>query len=151
MVRSILRILFAAAMTLSMTLGVFAGAGVSLASAAGSPTGAVVPGYSPVASVPTGVSYCYPSGYNRQGWRCGWRLAQAPYNLGSYYNRYYYGGYNYNYYGYYPYYNSGYGGRGPYPVINDYGGMPRYGYYYPYYYNSNNMYNRKTCYYGGYC
>ena len=92
MYRSMFRVFFTLAMTLSLTFGAFAGIGTSLASAASSqPTAAA--GYHPVASVPTGVNYCYPSGYNRQGWRCGWRLAMAPYNLGSYNNCGYYGGY----------------------------------------------------------
>jgi len=55
---------------------VFFGIGTGMVYAASSqPTTA--DGYHPVASVPTGVNYCYPSGYNRQGWRCGWRLAMA--------------------------------------------------------------------------
>jgi hypothetical protein len=146
MMRSVFRMLFTAAITLSLALGVFSGIGTSLALAATSQPAAAA-GYNPVGSVPTGMNYCYPSGYNRQGWRCGWRLAQAPYNLGSYYNGYYgyygYNGYN-GYYGYYPYYNSGYGGRNPYPpVINDYGGLPRFG---PYYYNTCYYYNNPYCY-----
>ena len=126
MLRTTLRMLFTVSMTLSLTLGVFSGVGTSLASAASSQP-AAASGYIPLGSVPAGVGYCYPSGYNKAGWRCGWRLAQAPYNLGTYYN-------NYNYYGYYNgYYNSGYGGRGPYGYMADYGGKPRYG---NYYYNS---------------
>ncbi len=162
MLRTLFRIFF----TISLTLGAFAGLGTNLAYAASQPPTAA--GYNPVASVPSGVDYCYPSGYNKQGWRCGWRLAMAPYNLGGYgycggyyggysgcgyyggYNNCYYGGYNncnyggYNncYYG--GYNNCNYGGYyGGYrnSNISDYGGQPRYGYYGGY------------CggYYGGYC
>jgi len=106
MARTMLRVIFALVVSLSLAFGVFAGAGVSQAFAADQPSG-----YNPVASTPPDVGYCYPSGYNRQGWRCGWRLAQAPYNLGSYYNGYYYGT------------------GGPYGT-GDYGGLPRYCYYY---------------------
>jgi len=135
MLRSMVRIFFTLVLSLSLTLGVIAGFGTSPASAASQPTASA--GYNPLDSIPTGVNYCYPSGYNRQGWRCGWRLAQAPYNIGDY-NRYY--GY---YYGYYPYY--GYGGQPP--IVNgqvDYRGAPRYGYpYYPYYpyYQTRSCYN----------
>ncbi len=128
MFRSMFRVTFALVVALSLALGLFAGAGTHTVFAA---------------SDPDGTGYCYPSGYNRQGWRCGWRLAQAPYNLGDY-NRYYYGnGYyyynNYNYgYGY-PYYNGGTGGQPE--NISDYGGRPRFGwYYYGYYNNGYNNY-----------
>jgi hypothetical protein len=145
MARSLFRIIFALAVSLSLALGVFAGVGIIPASAASGPnTGG---GYNPAASTPPGISYCYPTGYNRNGWRCGWRLAQAPYNLGDY-NRYYYGYYynNYPYYGYGPYYNSGTGG---YPTPSnpvDYGGSPRYGYYY-----YNGYYYPCSYSYGQYC
>jgi len=126
MLRSMFRIFFALAVTLSLTFGAFSGIGTSLAFAASSQPIAA-PGYNPVASGPPEIGYCYPSGYNRQGWRCGWRLAMAPYNLGSYYA-------GYNYYG--GYYYGGYGGRGyNNGYIADYGGRPRFGgYYYPCYY-----------------
>ncbi len=149
MLRSILRVTFTLAMTLSIALGIFAGIGTSLAYAASQPASAS--GYNPLGSAPTGVDFCYPSGYNRQGWRCGWRLAMAPYNLGAYsygyygnnysgyYNPYYYGYYGYNY----PYSNSGYGGRGSNTGIVDYGGLPRFG---PYYYNACSYYNGPYCY-----
>jgi hypothetical protein len=132
MLQSIFRVFFALAVALSLTFGVFSGIGASPALAA-SPTTAAS-GDNPIVSVPTDVSYCYPSGYNRQGWRCGWRLAMAPYNLGDYYayNRGY-GYYGYGYYGYNPYgygYNSGICPPGP---NGDYGGRPRYGCYYPNY------------------
>lgn len=146
MTRSILRVFFALAVSLSLAFGVFAGVGVSPAAAANRP--ATGSGYNPQASGIPGMGYCYPSGYNRNGWRCGWRLAAAPYNLGSYYGYGYYG-----YYGNYGY-NGGYygnGGTGGYPV--DYGGNPRYGYYYnPYYYNYYNpcAYNNNPYCYGGY-
>ena len=136
MLRSNFRVVFALAVVLSLVLGVF-GTGVA---AAATPTGSGSQ-YSPVASTPPGTGYCYPSGYNRNGWRCGWRLAQAPYNLGDYYG-YYYGYYNM---GYYPYYGNG--GTGGYPPQNgDYGGRPRfmpywYNYYYPYQNNCNYWYN----------
>ena len=124
MLRTTLRMLFTVSMTLSLTLGVFSGVGTSLALAANSQPSAAS-GYVPLGSVPAGVGYCYPSGYNKAGWRCGWRLAQAPYNLGTYYNGYY------GYYGYYNgYYNSGYGGRGYNGYIADYGGKPRFSPYY---------------------
>ena len=123
MLRTTFRMLFTVSMTLSLTIGVFSGVGTSLASAASSQPAAAA-GYNPVGSVPVEIAKCYPSGYNKAGWRCGWRLAQAPYNLGTYYN-------NYNYYGYYNgYYNSGYGGRGYNGYMADYGGLPRYGPYY---------------------
>jgi hypothetical protein len=144
MLRSMVRISFTLMLALTFALAVFAGLGASPVSAASQPNTAA--GYNPLDSVPTGTNYCYPSGYNRQGWRCGWRLAQAPYNLGDY-NRYC--GYGYNGYygncyygGYYNggYYNGGYGGQ----PINDYGGYPRYGYYYynNYYYPCYNYYCR---------
>lgn len=146
MLRSTFRVFFALTVSLSLALGIFAGVGVGVAFAADTPNTAG--GYDPAASTPPDVSYCYPSGYNRNGWRCGWRLAQAPYNLGDYYNRYYYNGYWYNGY-YYPYYpNYGTGGI---PVNNvvDYGGRPRYPTYnYGYYYNG---YNYCNPYYNPYC
>lgn len=157
MLRSMFRVFFTLAVTLSLTFGVFAGFGISLASAASSqPTAAA--GYSPVASVPTGVNYCYPSGYNRQGWRCGWRLAMYPYPMGTYNNCGYSGsyggcGYTGGYYGGY----SGYGGRGTYGTnygtgVVDYGGQPRYNPCYNYNYNYNTCYNPCTSYnYGSYC
>jgi hypothetical protein len=147
MLRVMFRLFFTLAMTLSLALGIFAG-GAGVASAASDqPTAAS--GYNPVASVPTGIGYCYPSGYNRAGWRCGWRLAMYPYNMGScYYNNcggYYYGNYGncYNGYngcnGYYGYNNYGYNNYYPYAVRTDYpgdyGGQPRYQYPYPCYYN----------------
>ncbi len=164
MLKSIFRVLFTLAFTLSLTFGVFAGFGTSMASAASSqPTAAE--GYNPVASVPVDMSYCYPSGYNRQGWRCGWRLAMYPYNLGASYCNYGYNncyntGYN-NCYNtgysncYNPCYNTGYsncygynygmGGYGYYPgsTITDYGGRPRFG---PYYNNCNYPYYNSYCY-----
>ncbi|MFM8322654.1 MAG: hypothetical protein ACKOC5_17220 [Chloroflexota bacterium] len=131
-----LRVLFALVVSLSLALGVFAGAGTTQAFAAsGSNTAG---GYTPQASGAPDISYCYPSGYNRQGWRCGWRLAQAPYNLGDY-NNYYYG-YYYNPY----YYGYPTGGYPPQPIA-DYGGNPRFG---PYYYYYNPCYYN---YYGPYC
>lgn len=145
MLRSMLRVFFALAVSLSLAFGVFSGVGTSRASAAGQPT--TEGGYNPAASVPTGMGYCYPSGYNRNGWRCGWRLAAAPYNLGSY-NGYYSGYYNgYGYYG--GYYNSGTGGYPGYTgYTGDYGGNPRFG---TYYYYSGYYYN--PCYYNNdpYC
>jgi hypothetical protein len=166
MYRSMFRVCFTLAMTLSLTLGMFPGIGTSLASAASSQPVAAA-GYNPVASVPTGMNYCYPSGYNRQGWRCGWRLAMYPYNMGSYNNCGYYGGYSGNncgyngYNGYYNgyngynngyngYYNSGYGGRNN-GYIADYGGQPRYNpcYYYNSCYNPCS-YNTGSYCYGGY-
>ena len=108
MIRSLLRILFTLFFTLSLTLGAFAGIGTSLASAASAPTTAS--GYNPVASVPSGEDYCYPSGYNRQGWRCGWRLAMAPYNLGAYNCGCNYGGYSGCNYGGYNNCGGNYGG-----------------------------------------
>jgi hypothetical protein len=143
MLRSMFRVLFALAVALSLTFGVFSGVGTASA-ASSQPTAAA--GYNPVASVPTGMSYCYPSGYNRQGWRCGWRLAMYPYNMGSY-NCGYNGGY-YNNCGYYGGYNYGYGGRGNNGYVADYGGQPRYNpcYYYTTCYNYNPCYN-----YGSYC
>ncbi len=128
MLRSMFRIFFALVISLSLAFGVFAGIGTGRAYAASQPPTAA--GYNPLDSVPSGVDYCYPSGYNRHGWRCGWRLAQAPYNLGDYYR---YHGY-YGYY-YYPYYG-GYGGLPVNGYIEDYGGLPRYGGYY--YYNCYN-------------
>jgi hypothetical protein len=153
MLRSKFRVIFTLAFALALMFQVFFGIGTGMVYAASSqPTTA--DGYHPVASVPTGVNYCYPSGYNRQGWRCGWRLAMAPYNLGSY-NCGYYGGYygNCGYNGYYNngyynngYYNSGYGGRTN-GYIADYGGQPRYN---PCYYQQSTCYN--PCYnYGSYC
>ena len=139
MLRSMLRMFFTLAMTLSLALGIFSG--VALA-ASQPPT--VVDGYHPVASTPVDMSYCYPSGYNKAGWRCGWRLAMAPYNLGS--CGYYYGGYCGGYNGYNNgYYNgySGYGGRGNNGYVADYGGRPRYD---PCYYNSCYNYNYNNCY-----
>jgi hypothetical protein len=137
--KSVFRVFFALAVSLSLTFGALSGIGTSMALAASSqPTTA--DGYNPVGSVPTGIDYCYPSGYNKQGWRCGWRLAMYPYNLGSYYGYNY--GYNPYYYGYNPYYygygyNYGYGGKVPAP-ITDYKGLPRFGpYYYNYYYQNN--------------
>jgi hypothetical protein len=147
MLRSMVRTLFTVAIALALSLGLFSGFGTSLALAASSQPDSAA-GYNPVASVPTGMNYCYPSGYNRQGWRCGWRLAMAPYNLGSY-NCGYYNGYygNCGYYG--DYYNSGYGGRNYNQNITDYGGQPRYN---PCYYNYNTCYNYNPCYnYGSYC
>lgn len=125
MVRPTFRIVLTLAVALALVLAVFPGFGTNLALAAGNQP-AAKDGYNPLASTPPGIGYCYPSGYNRNGWRCGWRLAQAPYNLGTY---------NYYYNGYYPYYNYGWGGQVP-PAnnITDYGGAPRYGYYYNYYY-----------------
>ena len=149
--KSIVRIFFVLAVTLSLTFGAFSVTGFSTALAASSqPTAA--DGLNPVAADPSGMGYCYPSGYNRQGWRCGWRLAMAPYNLGDYYNNYYYYGYNGYYNGYNGYngYNNGYY-NGYYPGqygnyngnVVDYGGRPRFGSYnYGYYYNYN---------YGCYC
>jgi hypothetical protein len=165
MSRSMFRLLFTMAVTLSLTFGVFAGFGVSPVAAASQPKAAA--GLNPVASGPTEVNFCYPSGYNKQGWRCGWRLAMYPYpistyNCGYYGNYYggcgnYYGGYGYNngYNGYNGY--SGYGGRGNNGYIADYGGQPRYN---PCYYNScyNPCGSYNTCYnpcgsygYGNYC
>jgi len=155
MLRSMFRVSFALAIALSMAFGVFSG----FASAASQPT--VAGGYNPVGSTPTGMGYCYPSGYNRNGWRCGWRLAMAPYNLGSYYgynNGYY--GYNNSYYnGYYGYYNGYYGtgGRNYNGYTGDYGGRPRFDpYYYNYGYNNygyynNGYYNNCNYYYYPYC
>lgn len=135
MSKAILRTFIALVVTLSLTFGVIFGVGTSLASAATSQPSSAE-GYNPVGSVPTGMGYCYPSGYNRQGWRCGWRLAMAPYNLGDA-NRYGYYGYNNYGYGYYGY-NYGYGYGYPYNSgIQDYGGRPRFG---PYYYPYNNYY-----------
>lgn len=135
MLRSIVRVSFVMAVSLSLALGVFFVSGYSVAMAASDPA-ATADGYNPVASTPPGVDYCYPTGYNRNGWRCGWRLAQAPYNLGDYY-RYYYG-YYYPYY-YYPYGNWGTGG---YPTnITDYGGRPRFGPYYNWPYYNGGYYN----------
>jgi hypothetical protein len=158
MMRSMFRIAFSFALALSLAFGVFSGIGTSLASAASSQPVAAS-GYNPEGATPTGVGYCYPSGYNRNGWRCGWRLAMAPYNLGDYYNRCYnynyYGNYGYNNYnncGYnygYNYGNYGYGGYGYggyynwVPPNGDYGGRPRFG---GWYYN-----NPCTTYYNPYC
>lgn len=150
---SIFRTIFALVISLALAFGVFAGSGLAASSQP-----AAADGINPVASGPTGIGYCYPSGYNRQGWRCGWRLAMAPYNLGdaAHYGGYWYNGvwypyynYNYNYnpnyynpygYNYYPYDS----GRVPPPSngVVDYGGKPRYGYYWNYNYNYN---------YGCYC
>ena len=133
MVRSMVRVGFALAVAFALAFGAFAGIGVKAVQAAGAPDTAGDSG--PAAYVPGGTDYCYPTGYNRQGWRCGWRLAQAPYNLGDYY-RYYYG-YNYYYYYNYGYYYPYYGGTGGYPGITDYGGRPRFGgYWYNGYYYS---------------
>ena len=136
MSKAIFRSFIALIVTLSLTFGVIFGVGTSLASAASSQPNSAE-GYNPVASVPTGINYCYPSGYNRQGWRCGWRLAMAPYNLGDA-NRYGYYGYNY----YYGYGYSGYGYGYPYNTgVQDYGGRPRFSPYYPNnYYNPYNYY-----------
>jgi len=135
------RVLFTLAVTFALTFGIFSGTGVAYA-AKSQPTAAA--GYNPVDSVPSGVNFCYPSGYNRQGWRCGWRLAMYPYNMGAcYYGPC--GGYYYGYTGN-PYY---YGGREP-GYVADYGGQPRYN---PCYYNTN-CYNPcyNPCYtYGTYC
>ena len=158
---TVFRIIFALAVSLALTFGAFAG--TSTAFAAGSQP-ASADGINPVVSVPTGIGYCYSSGYNRQGWRCGWRLAMAPYNLGDaywnggyWYNGVWYSNYT-NYGGYwwngvwYPN-NNNYGGYN-YPVNNqynqppwnngkvDYQGRPRFGYNYGPYYNYN---------YGCYC
>jgi hypothetical protein len=141
--RSTFRVVFALVIALSLAFGIFAGAGTQTAQAASGTT------VGPQGSTAPGIGYCYPTGYNRQGWRCGWRLAQAPYNLGNY--NYYYNGY-YNPYGYNNYYNSGYygnSGYGGYPPSNvtDYGGYPRYGYYYYNgYYNPCMYYNNPYCY-----
>jgi hypothetical protein len=136
MLRASFRVFFALVVSLSLAFGLFAGVGTSRAFAADQP-GVSADGYNPVASEPVDTGYCYPSGYNRNGWRCGWRLAMAPYNLGDYYR------YNYGYY-----YNPYYVGWGPTPVPpgGDYGGLPRYQTYYyygPYYptcYWYNGMY-----------
>lgn len=136
MLKSVIRVSFALAVSLALAFGAFFGFGTSLALAAGTPATAV-DGIGPVASGTPDMGYCYPSGYNRQGWRCGWRLAMAPYNLGDAARYGYYGNYGYGYYGYYgngyyPYYNYGYCNNG----AVDYGGRPRYGpynYYYGYY------------------
>jgi len=151
MFRSMFRVLFALAVALSLTLGVFSIGGVSLAAAASqAPTDS---GYNPVASTPPDMGYCYPSGYNRNGWRCGWRLAMYPYNMGDY-NRYCGYGYGYGYtgcQGYYPGWVPGTGGRNWVPPYNggvvDYGGRPRYNpcYYNPCY-NYNYNYNYRPCY-----
>jgi hypothetical protein len=138
MLRSMLRVFFALAVGLSLALGVFSGVGTTPALAASQTP--VASGYNPVSSDPTDISYCYQSGYNRNGWRCGWRLAMAPYNLGDYYGYYngYYNGYGYGYTGYGYGYNSG---QCPPGYNGDYGGRPRYGCYYPYYpYNQYNPY-----------
>lgn len=154
MFRKMFRVFFALAVALSLTFGAFSG-GVSLAAAASqAPTDS---GYNPVASTPPDMGYCYPSGYNRNGWRCGWRLAMAPYNLGDY-NRYcgYGYGYGYNCYGYYPGWTPGTGGRQNIPVNGDFGGRPRfnpcYAYNPCYNYNYNPCYNTNynTCYWPGY-
>lgn len=140
MLKSNFRVVFALAVALSLVFGIF---GTGAASAA-APTGSGSQ-FNPVANTPTGTGYCYPSGYNRNGWRCGWRLAQAPYNLGDYYGMYY-GYYNM---GYNPYYNP-YGGTGGYPPKNgDYGGRPRfmpYWYYYYPYYNNCTYWMNGVCY-----
>ena len=148
MFRSMFRFFFTLAVTLSLTFGVFSGFGTSLALAASSQPQQAA-GYHPVASTPTEMGYCYPSGYNKQGWRCGWRLAMYPYPMSTY-NCGYYGGYSNpcGYNGYNP--NYGYGGRGNTGYVADYGGQPRYN---PcYYYNYNTCYNYNPCYnYGNYC
>ena len=133
MLRSIFRVFFALAIALSLAFGLFFSIGASPAMAGGQTT--IASGHGPIASVPPEISKCYPSGYNRNGWRCGWRLAMAPYNLGSRYGYYYYNGYYYNY----GYGGGYYYGQCPPPPGGDYGGRPRYGpcynnyYYYPYY------------------
>jgi hypothetical protein len=149
MLRSMFRVLFALAVTLSLTFGVFSGVGTSQVFAANQPPTAAA-GYNPVASVPTGVNYCYPSGYNKQGWRCCWRLAMYPYPMSTYNCGYYgspCGGYYGNYCGnYYGSYCGGYSGTGGRNGIVDYRGQPRYN---PCYYYST-CYN--PCYnYGSYC
>ena len=129
--KSMFELIFALALALSLTFGAFSGVGTA---SAASNQPAAADGINPIGSKPTDMGYCYPSGYNRQGWRCGLRLAMAPYNLGSY-NYYYNNGYYYNYsYGYYPYNNYNNGNV-------DYGGQPRYNpYYYGYGYNYNDQY-----------
>jgi hypothetical protein len=147
MLRSMFRVFFTLAFALSLIFQVFFGFGINLAYAASQPT-PVASGYHPVASTPTDLGYCYPSGYNRQGWRCGWRLAMYPYPISTYNCGYYSGyygncGYNYGYnYGYNGGYNYGYGGRG---YVADYGGQPRYN---PCYYNNcyNPCYQYSNCY-----
>jgi hypothetical protein len=78
MFRTIIKTLGMLAITLSLSLGVLAMNPVNVALAASQPTLASV--NLPVASDPTGQGTCLPSGYNLNGWRCGWRL----YNYGGY-------------------------------------------------------------------
>jgi hypothetical protein len=127
MLRATFRVFFALVVSLSLAFGLFAG----VAFAADQPA-VSADGYNPVASEPVDAGYCYPTGYNRNGWRCGWRLAMAPYNLGDYYR------YNYGYY-YAPYW--GYGGiPTPPPPSGDYGGRPRFQSYNYYYYSGYTPY-----------
>ncbi len=97
MFRLILKTLGILAIALPLSVG-FLASSPALAYAASqpgqaNPQTALASANLPVASAPAGEGVCLPSGYNLNGWRCGWRLAIAPYNLGGYY-----GGYSGGYY-----------------------------------------------------
>ncbi len=98
MLRSIVKILGTLAFTLTLSLAVLTTSSVNVAFAAsqpsqGNPQAALASVNPPIVSDASGQGVCLPNGYNLNGWRCGWRLALAPYNLGGYASPYYYGGY----------------------------------------------------------
>ena len=99
MFRMILKTLGVLAIALPLSVGFLATSPVLAYAAAqpvqANPQTALASANLPVASDPSGEGVCLPSGYNLHGWRCGWRLAVAPYNLGGYgYCGGYYGGYS---------------------------------------------------------
>ncbi len=144
MFRSFLKSVGMLAMVLAFSFGVLATSPANVALAAGQPAQAAphtiqASANLPVISDPTGQGVCLPSGYNLNGWRCGWRL-------------YGYGGYGYGGYGNGGYYAPTYEGAyepqycapdGDWDVddwtCSGYGGYaaPMYspGYYAPYYYS----------------